>query len=133
MTATMKRLDHINVRTANLDAMVAWYGRVLGMHPGKRPGFGFPGAWLYVDGFPIVHLVGVDARPGADPGDVRLEHFAISATGLKAMLTALDEDGERYRLNPIRDAGVLQVNVWDPDGNHIHVDFDLAEAEGMAI
>jgi catechol 2,3-dioxygenase-like lactoylglutathione lyase family enzyme len=133
MTATMKRLDHVNVRTANLDAMTAWYGRILGMAPGPRPGFGFPGAWLYADGNPIIHLVGVDAQPGADPADVRLEHFAIAATGLKAMLARLAAEGERHRLNPIRDFGILQVNVWDPDGNHIHVDFDIAEAEGMTV
>ncbi len=64
---------------------------------------------------------------------MRLEHFAVSATGLKEMLALLEAEGERYRLNPIRDAGVLQVNVWDPDGNHIHVDFPLAEAEGMEV
>ncbi len=133
MTATMKRLDHVNVRTARLDAMVEWYGRILGMHPGKRPGFPFPGAWLYADGFPIVHLVGVEKAPGADAADVRLEHFALSAAGLKAMLAKLEAEGERYRLNPVRDAGVLQVNVRDPDGNHIHVDFPLAEAEEMDI
>ena len=133
MTATMKRLDHVNVRTTELDAMTEWYGRILGMKPGPRPDFGFPGAWLYADGFPILHLVGVAKQPTADPAEVRLEHFAISATGLKAMLKRLQADGERYQLRPIRDFGVLQVNVWDPDGNHIHVDFDLAEAEGMAI
>jgi len=133
MTATMKRLDHVNVRTANLAAMTEWYGRVLGMAPGPRPGFGFPGAWLYADGFPIIHLVGVETQPGADPGDVRLEHFAISASGLKDMLALLEREGARYQLRPIRDFGVLQVNVWDPDGNHIHVDFDIVEAEGMEI
>ena len=47
MPVTLKRLDHVNLRTANLDVMVAWYGRILGMHPGPRPGFSFPGAWLY--------------------------------------------------------------------------------------
>jgi hypothetical protein len=64
---------------------------------------------------------------------VWLEHFAIAATGLKAMLARLKADDERHRLNPIRDAGVLQVNVWDPDGNHIHVDFPLAEAEAAGV
>ena len=37
------KLDHVNVRTANLDNMVAWYGEMLGMNPGKRPNFPFPG------------------------------------------------------------------------------------------
>ena len=41
MAVTMKRLDHVNVRTANLDGMVEWYGRMLGMHPGPRPDFPF--------------------------------------------------------------------------------------------
>lgn len=133
MTATIRRLDHVNVRTANLEAMTEWYGRVLGMKPGRRPDFGFPGAWLYADGNPIIHLVGVKESPGADVGDLRIEHFALSATGLKAMLARLEAEGERHRLNPIRDLGILQVNVWDPDGNHIHVDFDIAEAAGIEV
>jgi catechol 2,3-dioxygenase-like lactoylglutathione lyase family enzyme len=131
MTVNLKRLDHVNLRTANLDAMVAWYGRILDMHPGPRPEFSFPGAWLYADGHPILHLVGVDTAPGADASELRLEHFAIAATGLKPMLAALKADGARHRINHIEDFGVLQVNLWDPDGNHIHIDFDPAEAEGL--
>ncbi len=64
MTVTLKRLDHVNIRTADLAGMIAWYGRVLDMHPGPRPGFTFPGAWLYADGHAIVHLVGVETAPG---------------------------------------------------------------------
>ncbi|MCH8809691.1 MAG: hypothetical protein IH993_07665 [Proteobacteria bacterium] len=26
---------------------------------------------------------------------------------------------------------IVQVNIRDPDGNHIHIDFDAAEAEGV--
>ena len=51
--------DHVNVRTANLAAMVDWYDRVLGMKPGKRPNFDFPGAWLYLGDQALVHLVRV--------------------------------------------------------------------------
>jgi catechol 2,3-dioxygenase-like lactoylglutathione lyase family enzyme len=133
MALNLKRLDHVNLRTANLDGMIAWYGRVLGMHPGPRPGFGFPGAWLYADGHPIVHLVGTETAPGADATDLRLEHFAISATGLKGLLERLDTEAAERHLRPVPDFGILQVNVWDPDGNHIHIDFDAAEAEGLEI
>jgi len=133
MTATMKRLDHVNLRTGDLDAMVAWYGRILGMHPGPRPGFSFPGAWLYADGFPIVHLVGRDVAPGAQPEQLRLEHFAMSAEGLKDFLALLEAEGVPFQLRPIRDFGIVQVNVHDPDGNHIHVDFRDSEAEGLEI
>ena len=133
MTVTLKRLEHVNLRTADLAGMIAWYGRILDLQPGSRPDFGFPGAWLYADGHPIVHLVGVETAPGADPADLRLEHFAISAKGLKGLLAKLEAEGAPCRLNHIRDFGIVQVNLQDPDGNHIHIDFDPAEAEGLEI
>lgn len=133
MAVTVKRLDHVNLRTADLERMVAWCGAVLGMEPGPRPGFSFPGAWLYADGQPVIHLVGVDRPRTADPEDLRLEHFALSAEGLGAILDRLKEAGETYRLNRIEDFGIVQVNLWDPDGNHIHVDFAASEAEALRV
>ena len=133
MTATMKRLDHVNILTAHLDDMTAWYGRVLGMHPGPRPNFSVPGVWLYADGNPVVHLIGVKNQPGADPKDLRMEHFAMTATGLKDMIAMLESEGQKYFFRPVPEAGVVQVNFSDPDGNHIHVDFDIAEAKGIEI
>ena len=133
MTATIQRLDHVNLRTAALDAMVDWYGRVLGLAAGPRPGFSFPGAWLYAGENPVIHLVGTEAAPGADPADLRIEHFALSARDLPALLTWLEAEGEDYRLRRIPDFGIVQVNLWDPDGNHIHVDFDEAEAKGLDV
>lgn len=130
---TLKRLDHVNVRTANLEAMVEWYGRMLGMHPGPRPGFSFPGAWLYAGEHPIIHLVGREAQPGADESELRLEHFAVSATGLAELVERAKADGERYNVRKVPDFPIVQVNLWDPDGNHIHVDFDAAEAEGTGL
>lgn len=133
MTTTIQRLDHVNVRTAALDAMVDWYGRVLGLAPGPRPNFSFPGAWLYAGEQPVIHLVGTDTAPGADPADLRLEHFALAASGLRDLLARLDAAGEAYRLRRVPDFGVVQVNLRDPDGNHIHVDFDAVEAEGLEV
>ncbi len=133
MAVTMKRLDHVNVRTARLDEMIDWYGRMLGMRAGPRPGFSFPGAWLYAGDHPIIHLVGRDARPGAADGDLRLEHFAISATGLAELVERAKTAGERCEVRKVPDFPIVQVNLWDPDGNHIHIDFDAAEAEGTGL
>jgi catechol 2,3-dioxygenase-like lactoylglutathione lyase family enzyme len=119
--------DHVNIRTANLDAMVAFYGTVLGLRPGRRPDFGFPGAWLYLGEQAYVHLVGVTATPAAG-GNVTLEHFAFRATGLAEFRERLDAMGIDHSVDAVPGFPILQVNFHDPDGNHIHVDFDAAEA-----
>jgi catechol 2,3-dioxygenase-like lactoylglutathione lyase family enzyme len=123
----LKRLDHVNIRTANLAAMMDWYRDILGMESGPRPDFKFGGAWMYLDGFPIVHLVEV-AKPatGADP---RLEHFAISGVGLADFLAHLRRHKVAYKCGvaPGEGFGISQINIWDPDGNHVHVDFGATE------
>lgn len=119
--------DHVNVRTANLDAMIEWYGRVLGMKPGKRPAFPFPGAWLYLGEQAILHLVGVEAEPASV--EPKIEHFALRAEGLKTFLAHLERESVPARTGRIEDFGITQVNIHDPDGNHIHVDFaDTSES-----
>lgn len=119
--------DHVNVRTANLEGMVAFYGEVLGLKPGHRPDFGFPGAWLYLGDRAFVHLVGVQSPPEAG-GNVTLEHFAFRARGLAAFRAKLDAHGVVHSVDEVPGFPVLQVNFHDPDGNHIHVDFDVSEA-----
>jgi catechol 2,3-dioxygenase-like lactoylglutathione lyase family enzyme len=37
----VKKLDHVNIHTANVDRLVEWYDRVLGMKAGDRPPFPF--------------------------------------------------------------------------------------------
>ena len=126
------RLEHVNLRTANLDTMIDWYGRVLGMKPGWRPPFRFPGAWLYCGDQPAVHLVGVPEHPKPE-GALRLEHFAFSATGLDDFIKRME--AEKVAYDPIRVPGSneLQINVHDPDGNHIHIDFSAEEADAADI
>lgn len=122
-------LDHVNLRTRNLDRMATWYQHILGMRQGRRPGFSFPGAWMYVGDKPLVHLVGVDRALPAHQDDLRLEHFALSATGLTEFLAHLKAENIDYKMAKVPDFPTVQVNIWDPDGNHIHVDFHTDEAE----
>lgn len=119
-------LDHVNVRTAQLDRMIEWYGDVLDMPTGDRPAFDFPGAWLYCAGKPMIHLIGI--KEPAKVSDLRIEHFAIGGSGLAAFIARLKAKNVGYELGRVEDFGILQVNIWDPDDNHIHVDFPLTEA-----
>ena len=119
-------LSHVNVRTAQLEAMIAWYGDILDMHPGPRPDFKFPGAWLYAAGNPYIHFVGVKAEPKSlEP---KIEHFAFEAEGMAGFLAKLTERGISHSVDPVPGFPLVQVNLRDPDGNHIHVDFSTDEA-----
>ena len=125
------QLDHVNIRTANLDAMVQWYCDILGMQNGERPPFPFPGAWLYAGEKPVVHLVGVPEEPqGLEP---KVEHFALTANDLAGFLAALTEADVAHRTVRVPGIGVLQVNLHDVDGNHIHIDFSPEEADALGL
>ncbi|MEO1458069.1 MAG: VOC family protein [Pseudomonadota bacterium] len=116
------RLDHVNIRTARLDEMRAWYVAVLGLEEGWRPAFGFPGAWLYAGDAPIVHLVGVETTDRGGP-TLQLEHFALSGDDLTAFRARLKAAGIAAEERPVPGTDLLQLHIADPDGNHIHIDF----------
>lgn len=119
------KLSHVNIRTTNLEEMRGWYVRVLGLKDGWRPPFSFPGVWLYAGEDPIVHLVGVERAPSADAANVRLEHFALQGDDLAALRARLQAEGLASREARVPGTDLLQINIHDPDGNHIHVDFHV--------
>jgi len=122
----IQRLDHVNLRTNRLEEMAGWYEKYLGLKRGPRPDFGFGGAWLYAGDHPVVHLVEIDREcASVEP---KIEHFAFAATGYAAFLERLDADGIKPRIVELPDLPIIQVNVADCDGNHIHVDFQKSEA-----
>jgi catechol 2,3-dioxygenase-like lactoylglutathione lyase family enzyme len=62
-------LFHVAIRTADLEATRAFYGRVLGMVEAERPNLPFPGAWLRppVAGMPaILHVYAGEAASGSE-------------------------------------------------------------------
>ena len=128
----LQRLDHVNVNTTRLEVLKAFYSEVLGMKAGPRPNFSFGGAWMYCGDHPAVHLV---ERSQLEPpsGDLRLQHFAFRADDLAGFLERLKRLGVPYRVGIVDDFEVCQINVTDPDGNHLHIDFPLAEAQRLGV
>jgi catechol 2,3-dioxygenase-like lactoylglutathione lyase family enzyme len=127
---TIAWLDHVNIRTANLAAMSRFYAEVLGMAPGPRPDFRFGGAWHYCGDRAAVHLVEVPRQP--DGGQPRLEHFAFRAFGFAPFLERLRRADVAYTISVVPGLGIRQVNIFDPDGNHIEVQFGPEEEADMA-
>ncbi len=124
----IERLDHVNIVTTRLPEMVTWYEEVLGLEPGARPDFPFPGAWLYAGDRAVVHLVGHEGTPNVGSEvKLKLEHFALSATGLSAFEEKLSTRQIKYRKTDVPGARMVQIHLADPDGNHIHIDFEEIE------
>ena len=126
---TLLAFDHVNIRTANLEKMTAWYENVLGLRSGDRPEFHVPGAWLYLGDTCVLHLIEADPVPMEHSEDesLRIEHMAFRAEGMKEFTRHLEEHGVSYKLFPFEALGAVLVFVRDPDGNRLHVDFDAAE------
>lgn len=115
-------LDHVNLRTANVARMIEFYSGVLGLRVGARPPFSFGGAWLYCDERPVVHLVEVAEQPSPE-GELRMEHFAFAARGFQEFTGKLESANVEYRLSKLFGTETRQLNVRDPDGNRVHIDF----------
>jgi catechol 2,3-dioxygenase-like lactoylglutathione lyase family enzyme len=114
-------LDHVNLRTAHLARLIEFYS-VIGLHAGVRPAFSFDGAWLYCGERAVVHLVEVPEQPNPS-GELRLEHFAFVAQGFDELVRKLDAAGIEYRASKQFGSETRQLNLRDPDGNRIHIDF----------
>jgi catechol 2,3-dioxygenase-like lactoylglutathione lyase family enzyme len=117
----------VNLRTADLSGLVRFYEDVLGLRAGERPPLGFPGAWMYAGDQAVIHLVGVAQTP-APEGALRLEHFAFVAEGLAEFLAKLQRLGVQYQKSRQPGTGNVVINLHDPDGNRLHVDFPASEA-----
>lgn len=117
----LKWLDHVNIRTANLEAMTDFYQRVVGLELGERPPFSFGGAWLYLGDQAVLHLVETESPPAGN--EPKIEHFAFRATGLDEFIARLEASSAEYRRATVPATGLAQVHFFDPDGNHIEVGF----------
>ncbi|MDO6671695.1 VOC family protein [Cobetia amphilecti] len=129
----IQRLDHVNLRTGQLSAMLQWYGDVLGLHSGPRPDFPFAGAWLYAGEVAVIHLIDIGCLPAfSSDASLRLEHFSLAATDIEAFEARLAASRTHYQRIALAGGGLVQLHMRDPDGNHLHLDFATAPCSAVA-
>ena len=121
-------MNHFNILTDDLEATLAFYAEFLGLRPGPRPPFAFPGAWLYAEGGsePILHVVA--GRPRAELVKGVIDHMAFSGAGLGETVSRLAARGVAYDLRRLPAYGTWQLFFHDPNGAKVEIDFDAAEA-----
>jgi catechol 2,3-dioxygenase-like lactoylglutathione lyase family enzyme len=141
----IRRLDHYNIRTFDIEATVAFYVEILGLRDGP---FGAPramGAWLYdTTDRPVVHLISIDPENpepaltrirrrldglegdlGRDSlrGGGAIDHVAFECSDYEDVLTTIQARGLPYRENYVPSLRLRQVFLNDPNGVTLELNF----------
>jgi catechol 2,3-dioxygenase-like lactoylglutathione lyase family enzyme len=141
----LSHIEHFLVASDDIDATRDWYARVLGMTTGPHPDFGFPVHWMYLGGVDVVHI-GPSARMAgaiqkqylgrtsqkSEQGTGAIDHIAFRATGLRDMLEHLKSEKISFTKRRANGQALFQLFFHDPNGIKIELNFDSAEAEGIA-
>lgn len=141
----LTHIEHFLVAADDIDATRDWYARVLGMTSGPHPDFGFPVHWMYIGKVDVVHI-GPSARMAgaiqkeylgrtsqkSEQGTGAIDHIAFRATGLRDMMEHLRREQIEFRQRRANGQALFQLFFHDPNGIKIELNFDSAEAEGIA-
>ncbi len=127
-------LNHINIRTADLEGTRDFYADIFGLEEGFRPPFPTPGYWMYAGDQPIVHISPSDPddAPRTDPNAMGegVDHFAMWGSGLADQIATLERHGVEYEKRLAGGGRVVQLFFTDPNGAGIELGFD-PKAEGV--
>lgn len=129
-------LHHFTIRCTpqELPPLQDFYTRVLRLEVGRRPDIPAPGAWLYAEGQPIVHLFAhlSTADAPAQPVTGHIDHISFRSHGLKEMRAHLDAMGVPFSEAPIPGWDIHQLFLHDPRGLKVEMTFWLGPEEGGA-
>ena len=115
-------LDHCNIETTDLAATTAFFENVLGLTAGYRPATEIPGAWMYLDGRPVIHVNQVSEAHRASTGPIN--HVAFDATGYATMVAELEADNIDFEVLDLRPAmELVLIYLRDPNGVRVELNF----------
>src|SRR3954453_4077667 len=115
------QFQHINTRSADVEASREFYVNILGLRVGDRPPFASTGYWLYLGDQPAVPLVQRPPGEAAQSGCGNLDHVAFRGVDLEGTRRTLAAAGLPYREAVVPRDGSIQIFVHDPDGIRIEL------------
>ena len=131
--------DHYTVRSADVDASWRFYEQALGLNVRRREGFPVPAFIVSIGDREVVHVFqaspemeAVFARMAPRDDETaqwrtgRLHHVEFWTTGVTEMRARLAAAGVAFRERTLPDKH--QLNLTDPDGIQVGINFPLAEA-----
>jgi catechol 2,3-dioxygenase-like lactoylglutathione lyase family enzyme len=120
-------MNHFTILTDDLGKTVAFYDEHLGLKPGARPPFTFPGAWLYAAGGDEAILHVIAGAEGNRLVKGVIDHIAFTGSDLAGTVGKLKTKGIAYDLRRLPGYRTWQLFFFDPNGAKVEIDFDPAE------
>ena len=125
-------LDHVTLRTNDLDGTRAFLETVLDLKPGYRPAFSFPGYWLYADGDPVVHLIPGHGGPADRTGET-IDHVGFRLADYDGMRRKLDGLGIRYSRMELPELGERRLFIRTPTNILLELVFRDTKAASSSV
>lgn len=125
-------MEHFLVLTDNIDETRDFFCNALGVTVGPRPPLNFGGYWLYSGDVPCVHIgewnsytthsnqSGIPVTSRAK-GTGPLDHIAFNADDYEEMVERLQKHRIVYALNVVKENGLRQLFLKDPNGIQIEI------------
>jgi catechol 2,3-dioxygenase-like lactoylglutathione lyase family enzyme len=130
---TILQLDHFTLRTAKVEETAAFFRDAIGMREGWRPGFRFPGKWMYAGDRPMVRIASVEdnnaemtaylGERAVAPGGGSLDHISMRCTGLADYQRRLAALGLPFHERVVPELSEHQIFLEDPNGIKIELLF----------
>jgi len=120
----LSHIEHLLIAADDIDATRDWYARVLGMTSGPHPDFGFPVHWMYLGGVDVVHI-GPSAKMA---GAIQKQYLGRTSQKFEH----LKKENVGFTQRRANGQALFQLFFHDPNGIKIELNFDSAEAEGIA-
>lgn len=121
----LTQLNHVTVRTDDLEGTRDFYSEVLGLREGERPPLTFPGYWLYCGDQAVVHLVprsgAIGAGDGGDTGN--FDHVAFVAVDFEGMRARFKKLGIPFNEREVPGIRLRQLFLKDPNRVMIEINF----------
>jgi lactoylglutathione lyase len=129
-------INHVLLRTADIEGMIQFFEQSLNLENGYRPPFNFPGAWLWGDDKPLIHLSEISLvdneqsdylgsqKVASEINTGTIDHIAFSGSDYHELMERLKHYKMDYFERTLPLTGEYQVFVEGPEGLRIEIQFD---------
>jgi lactoylglutathione lyase len=129
-------INHVLLRTADIEGMIQFFEQSLNLENGYRPPFNFPGAWLWGDDKPLIHLSKISLvdneqsdylgsqKVASEINTGTIDHIAFSGSDYHELMERLKHYKMDYFERTLPLTGEYQVFVEGPEGLRIEIQFD---------